>query len=70
MRIVFSLMILVHGLIHVMGFAKAFHYAELSHLTQEPQGRHDRRAPIFQPGRRIDRFYLQRPLPVRGWQDL
>ena len=35
MRLVLSLIIVVHGLIHVMGFAKAFKYAELSQLTQE-----------------------------------
>ena len=35
MRLVLSLIIVVHGFIHVMGFAKAFKYAELSQLTQE-----------------------------------
>ena len=35
MRLVLSLVIVVHGLIHVMGFAKAFKYTELSRLTQE-----------------------------------
>jgi hypothetical protein len=35
MRLLFSLVIIVHGLIHLLGFAKAFKYAELSQLTQE-----------------------------------
>lgn len=35
MRIVLSLLIIVHGLIHLMGFAKAFEYAELNQLTRE-----------------------------------
>jgi hypothetical protein len=35
MRLVFSLVIVVHGLIHLLGFAKAFKYAELNQLTQE-----------------------------------
>lgn len=35
MRLLLSLVIIVHGLIHLMGFAKAFKYAELSQLTQE-----------------------------------
>ena len=35
MRILLSVVILVHGLIHLMGFAKAFRYAELKELTQE-----------------------------------
>lgn len=33
-RYLFFLLIVVHGLIHVMGFAKAFRYAEISQLTQ------------------------------------
>jgi hypothetical protein len=35
MRLLLFVVILVHGLIHLMGFAKAFKYAELSQLTQE-----------------------------------
>jgi hypothetical protein len=35
MRLLLSLVIIVHGLIHFLGFAKAFKYAELSQLTQE-----------------------------------
>jgi hypothetical protein len=35
MRILFILLMVVHGLIHLLGFAKAFHYAELSQLTRE-----------------------------------
>ena len=35
MRIVLFVVILVHGLIHLMGFAKAFKYADLSQLKQE-----------------------------------
>jgi hypothetical protein len=35
MRLLLSLVIIVHGLIHLLGFAKAFKYAELSQLTQE-----------------------------------
>jgi hypothetical protein len=34
MRWVLSLIVFVHGLIHLMGFAKAFGYAELPQLTQ------------------------------------
>jgi hypothetical protein len=30
----FFLIVLIHGLIHLMGFAKAFNYAEISQLTQ------------------------------------
>ena len=33
-RILFSFIFLVYGLIHLMGFAKAFNYAEISQLTQ------------------------------------
>ena len=35
MRLLFSLLIIVHGLIHLMGFAKAFKCAGISQLTQE-----------------------------------
>jgi hypothetical protein len=35
MRLFLALVVVVHGLIHLMGFAKAFRYAELSQLTQE-----------------------------------
>lgn len=35
MRLFLFLIIIVHGLIHSMGFAKAFKYAEISQLTQE-----------------------------------
>ena len=35
MRLLLFLVIIVHGLIHLMGFAKAFKYAEISQLTQE-----------------------------------
>ena len=34
MRLLLFVVIMVHGLIHLMGFAKAFEYAELSQLTQ------------------------------------
>jgi hypothetical protein len=34
MRYAFAFLFLVHGLIHLMGFAKAFKYAEISQLTQ------------------------------------
>jgi hypothetical protein len=34
MRLLLFLVILLHGLIHLMGFAKAFHYGEISQLTQ------------------------------------
>ena len=34
MRWVLSIIVAVHGLIHLMGFAKAFGYAELPQLTQ------------------------------------
>ena len=34
MRWIFAVLLLVHGLIHFMGFAKAFGYAELPQLTQ------------------------------------
>jgi hypothetical protein len=33
LRIIFLLIITVHGLIHLMGFAKAFQYAEMKQLT-------------------------------------
>ncbi len=32
MRIVFSLLLTIHALIHIMGFAKGFGYAALSQL--------------------------------------
>ena len=35
MRLLFALLLVVHGLIHAMGFAKAFGLAELSQLTRE-----------------------------------
>ncbi len=35
MRLLLFLLIALHGLIHLMGFAKAFRYAELSQLTKE-----------------------------------
>jgi hypothetical protein len=35
LRYLFAFVILVHGLIHLMGFAKAFGYAELPQLTRE-----------------------------------
>ncbi len=34
LRIIFAIMVALHGLIHLMGFAKAFGYAELPQLTQ------------------------------------
>lgn len=34
MRYAFAFLLLIHGLIHLMGFAKAFNYAEISQLTQ------------------------------------
>lgn len=34
MKYVFASLLLLHGLIHLMGFAKAFHFAEISQLTQ------------------------------------
>ncbi len=34
LKIIFFLVLLFHGLIHLMGFAKAFNYAEMSQLTQ------------------------------------
>jgi hypothetical protein len=34
LKIVFSLLIAIHGLIHLMGFAKSFKFAEMSQLTQ------------------------------------
>lgn len=33
LRLVFALVLLFHGLIHLMGFAKAYKYAEISQLT-------------------------------------
>jgi hypothetical protein len=35
MKILFLILLLVHGLIHLMGFTKAFQLAELSQLTKE-----------------------------------
>ena len=34
MRWVFAGILILHGLIHLMGFAKAFDHAGLPHLTQ------------------------------------
>src|SRR5688572_7238998 len=34
MRMAFAVFLLVHGLIHVLGFAKAAHFAELPQLTR------------------------------------
>lgn len=34
LKIIFLMIVLLHGLIHLMGFAKAFHFAEMSQLTQ------------------------------------
>ena len=34
-RILFSIIIIVHGLIHFMGFAKAFNYGNITQLTKE-----------------------------------
>ncbi len=34
MRLLLSAIILVHGLIHLMGFAKAFDLGDMSQLTQ------------------------------------
>jgi hypothetical protein len=34
-KTIFVLITLIHGLIHLMGFAKAFHYANFSQLTKE-----------------------------------
>ena len=33
-KYIFATVTLTHGLIHLMGFAKAFNYAEISQLTQ------------------------------------
>jgi len=33
LRLIILLLVTIHGLIHVMGFAKAFHYAEMKQLT-------------------------------------
>lgn len=41
MKILFTIVMLLHGLIHVMGFAKAFHYGNDTILTKnisKPQG--------------------------------
>lgn len=35
MKVVFTLILVIHGLIHLMGFAKAFGYGSLTQLTQE-----------------------------------
>ena len=35
MRLLLFLVIIMHGLIHLLGFAKAFKFAEISQLTQE-----------------------------------
>ena len=35
MRLVLFLVFMLHGLIHVLGFVKAFNYAEINQLTQE-----------------------------------
>jgi hypothetical protein len=34
LRITFTIIVTIHGLIHLMGFAKAFKFAEMSQLTQ------------------------------------
>ncbi len=34
-RILFSILLLGHGLIHFMGFAKAFNYGNITQLTKE-----------------------------------
>lgn len=34
LKIIFSFVVTIHGLIHLMGFAKAFNFAEMSQLTQ------------------------------------
>ncbi|MEW6125725.1 MAG: hypothetical protein AB1757_01570 [Acidobacteriota bacterium] len=34
LKTLFSLVVAIHGLIHWMGFAKAFNFAEMSQLTQ------------------------------------
>ena len=36
MRFLLFLVIVVHALIHLMGFAKAFHFAEISQLAEQP----------------------------------
>jgi hypothetical protein len=33
-RTLFTIFLILHGLIHLMGFSKAFHFAEISQLTQ------------------------------------
>lgn len=33
-RIIFAFIVIVHGLIHLMGFIKAFKLAEINQLTQ------------------------------------
>jgi hypothetical protein len=35
MKIIFVLVLVIHGLIHLMGFAKAFSYGSITQLTQE-----------------------------------
>ena len=35
MRILVSIIVLIHGLIHFMGFAKAFHFAKIEQLTKD-----------------------------------
>ncbi|NER16594.1 DUF6544 family protein [Spongiivirga citrea] len=35
MKYVFSFLVLLHGLIHFMGFAKAFHFAKIEQLTKD-----------------------------------
>ena len=35
LRIIISLLVVIHGLIHLMGFVKAFEIAEVSQLTRE-----------------------------------
>jgi hypothetical protein len=34
-KTIFSIIVVVHGLIHLLGFAKAFHYGNITHLTKE-----------------------------------
>jgi hypothetical protein len=34
MKFLLPLILLIHGIIHLMGFAKAFNYAEINQLTQ------------------------------------
>lgn len=35
LRFIIVLIIMIHGLIHFMGFAKAFHYGNIIQLTKE-----------------------------------